>query len=99
MAKEPGKVTVKVNEDFFDRANQIQRLKGQEVVLRSDYAKTLGKSVSVKKGSTGPQDMSMDNIKSEPEETEKKKVEVRAEKKSNAGPNPTKKASKAAKKK
>lgn len=47
MAKEVGKITVKANEDFFDRANQIPRVKDQEFVLKSDYAKSLGKQVSV----------------------------------------------------
>lgn len=40
------KVTVKATEDFFDRANQVRRVKGSEFQLKEDYAKSLGKSVS-----------------------------------------------------
>lgn len=36
-----GKVSVTAKSDFFDRANQIQRKKGDQFVLRADYAKTV----------------------------------------------------------
>lgn len=45
MANE--KVTVTAKSDFFDRANQVQRKKGDEFVLKADYAKTV--DVTVKK--------------------------------------------------
>ena len=41
------KVNVTASEDFFDRANQVQRRKGDKFVLRGDYAKTLGDVVKV----------------------------------------------------
>ncbi|MBC7826893.1 MAG: hypothetical protein H7122_04045 [Chitinophagaceae bacterium] len=41
------KVTVKANEDFFDRANQILRKKGSEFILKSEYAKSLGNQIKV----------------------------------------------------
>ena len=40
------KITVKANENFFDRANQIQRVKGSEFIVREGHAVTLGKSIS-----------------------------------------------------
>jgi hypothetical protein len=41
------KVNVTANEDFFDRANQVQRRKGDVFILRGDYAETLGKQVKI----------------------------------------------------
>lgn len=47
--KTMAKVIVKANEDFFDKANNIQRTQGSEFVLREDYAKGLGKQVTIGK--------------------------------------------------
>lgn len=41
------KVNVTANEDFFDRANQVQRREGDKFVLKGDYAKSLGKQVKI----------------------------------------------------
>lgn len=43
------KVSVTATKDFFDGANQTQRIKGSEFVLRDSYAKTLGGSVKIGK--------------------------------------------------
>ena len=43
------KITVKANEYFFDKANQIQRKKGPEFILKRDYAESLGVQVTILK--------------------------------------------------
>lgn len=49
------KVLVEAQEDFFDRANQVTRVKGSRFDLREEYAKQLGKTVKVVEQKGAPQ--------------------------------------------